>query len=68
MLVIGPKDKDQGGVSLRDRIEGDLGFMTVAAALDKLQQERDERAIRQTVKRNFTGFASGGEEQAGDEY
>lgn len=62
MLVIGPKDQDQGGVSVRDRIDGDLGFMTVGAALEKLRQERDGRTIRQVVKSNFSGFTGGAEE------
>lgn len=63
MLVIGPKDRDQQGVSVRDRIDGDLGFMTLDAALDKLQQERDSRVIRQVVKSSFGGFTSGTEEE-----
>lgn len=62
MLVIGPKDKDRGGVSMRDRIDGDLGFMTVPQALEKLVQERDERTIRQVVKSKFEGFTSGSDE------
>jgi threonyl-tRNA synthetase len=62
MLVVGPKDKDQGGVSVRDRIEGDLGFMTLDAAIAKLKAERDQRAIRQVKKSNYQAFAGGGEE------
>ncbi|WP_437186420.1 threonine--tRNA ligase [Planctomicrobium sp. SH668] len=61
MLVIGSKDKDQGGVSVRDRIDGDLGFMTLTDALAKLKQERDDRAIRQVVKSQFSGFNDSGE-------
>ncbi|REJ94354.1 MAG: threonine--tRNA ligase [Planctomycetota bacterium] len=66
MLVVGPKDRDQGGVSVRDRIEGDLGFMTTEAALKKLTEERDHRTIRQVVKSNFEGLGSDTEE--GHEY
>ena len=66
MLVVGPKDRDQGGVSVRDRIEGDLGFMTTAAALTKLTEERDHRTIRQVVKSNFEALGSDAEE--GHEY
>jgi threonyl-tRNA synthetase len=62
MLVVGPKDKDQGGVSLRDRIDGDLGFLTLDAAIAKLKQERDGRAIRQVKKSNFQAFSGSGEE------
>ncbi|WP_437204434.1 threonine--tRNA ligase [Planctomicrobium sp. SH664] len=67
MLVVGAKDRDQGGVSVRDRIDGDLGFMTIDAALNKLVAERDGLVIRQVVKRTFGGFASGGDD-AGNEY
>ncbi len=67
MLVVGPKDKDQAGVSVRDRIEGDLGFMTTEAALKKLIDERDQRTIRQVVKSEFAGFAEG-DDEAGHEY
>lgn len=67
MLIIGPKDKEQGGVAIRDRIEGDLGFMTLPQALAKLKEERDNRTIRQVIKSNFKGF-SGGSDEAGNEY
>lgn len=67
MLVIGAKDKDKGGVSVRDRIEGDLGFMTTTDAISKLTEERDSRTIRQAVKSNFKGFA-GGSDEAENEY
>lgn len=50
MLVVGAKDKEQGGVSVRDRIDGDKGFMTTEAALAKLVEERDNRVIRQVQK------------------
>lgn len=62
MLVVGPKDQDRGGVSVRDRIDGDLGFMTLDAAIVKLRQERDHRIIRQVIKTEFSGFAGGSEE------
>jgi len=62
MLVLGPKDRDQGGVSVRDRIEGDLGFMTTADAIAKLSEERDNRTIRQVMKSDFKGFSGGGDD------
>jgi threonyl-tRNA synthetase len=58
MLVIGPKDKDQGGVAVRDRIDGDKGFMTTEAALAKLIEERDQRVIRQVQKSTVQAIAS----------
>lgn len=69
MLVVGPKDRDQGGVSVRDRIDGDLGFMTVDDAIAKLVAERDNRVIRQAVKRSFSGFGdSGTDSTSGADY
>jgi threonyl-tRNA synthetase len=62
MLVVGPKDKDQGGVSVRDRIEGDLGFMSTEAALAKLKDEVSRKLIRQMVKSAFAGLGSDGAE------
>jgi len=64
MLVVGPKDRDQGGVSIRDRIEGDLGFMEMEQALSKLATERDQRVIRQVSKSEFQAFTGSGEEQS----
>ncbi|MFG0333540.1 MAG: threonine--tRNA ligase [Maioricimonas sp. JB049] len=67
MLVVGGKDQEKGGVSVRDRIDGDLGFMTTDAAVQKLCEERDNRVIRQVIKSSFSGFAGGSEEE-GHEY
>src|SRR6185436_297813 len=46
MLVIGPRDAEQGTVSLRDRLEGDLGAMSIDAAIAKLQAEIAARTVR----------------------
>ncbi len=62
MVVAGPKDKDQNGLSLRDRLEGDLGFMPTADAIAKLVEERDTRQIRQVIQSDFKGFQGGDEE------
>lgn len=61
MLVVGGKDQEKGGVSVRDRIDGDLGFMTTADAIAKLVEERDNMVIRQVKKSDFAGFSQGGE-------
>jgi threonyl-tRNA synthetase len=50
MVVVGERDQEQGTVSLRDRIEGDLGAMPLAAAIDKLRAEVAAKTIRQVVK------------------
>jgi threonyl-tRNA synthetase len=67
MLVVGPRDQAKGGVSVRDRIAGDLGFMTLEGAISKLKAEVDGRQIRQVVKSSFTGF-SDGDGDAANEY
>ncbi len=50
MLVVGEKDAQNGTVTLRDRIEGDLGAMPVAEALAKLQQEVADKTVRQVAQ------------------
>jgi threonyl-tRNA synthetase len=50
MFVVGPKDMEQGTVSVRDRIAGDLGAMPLAAAIDKLHSEIRDKLVRQAVK------------------
>ncbi len=62
MAVVGPRDQDKNGLALRDRLEGDLGFMPTQGALTKLTEERDTRQIRQLVKTDFQGFQGGEEE------
>ena len=50
MFVVGPKDMEAGTVSVRDRIEGDLGAMPTAAAVEKLLAEVRSRQVRQVAK------------------
>jgi threonyl-tRNA synthetase len=64
MLVVGGREMERGEVSVRDRIDGDLGAMKVEAALDKLQQEIAARTVRQT----FGGDAGLGERSLQNEY
>jgi threonyl-tRNA synthetase len=49
MLVVGEKDAQSGTVTLRDRIEGDLGAMSVDAALAKLRKEVEAKTVRQVA-------------------
>jgi len=49
MLVVGEKDAEQGTVTVRDRIEGDLGAMRLPAAIAKLQQEITDKTVRQVA-------------------
>ena len=48
MFVVGGREMENGEVSVRDRIDGDLGAMKVAAAIEKLQAEIVDRTVRQT--------------------
>jgi len=50
MFVVGPKDQNAGTVSVRDRIDGDLGAMPVQAALEKLSEEIRDKRVRQIAE------------------
>ncbi len=58
MLIVGPRDQQAGTVSIRDRIEGDLGAVPLAEAIDRLQQEVRERRIRQVAQSTLAAFES----------
>jgi threonyl-tRNA synthetase len=47
MFVVGPRDAEQGTVSVRDRIDGDLGAIPIAAAIGRLADEVREKRVRQ---------------------
>ncbi|MEN6406867.1 MAG: threonine--tRNA ligase [Thermoguttaceae bacterium] len=46
MFVIGGREAEQGQVSVRDRLEGDLGAMSLEAAIGKLQAEIQAKTAR----------------------
>jgi threonyl-tRNA synthetase len=50
MLVVGEKDAQAATVTLRDRLEGDLGAIAIDEAIAKLQQEARERTVRQVAQ------------------
>jgi threonyl-tRNA synthetase len=50
MFVIGGREAEEGKVAVRDRIEGDLGAMPLAAAVERLQAEVKAKTIRKTAK------------------
>lgn len=52
MAIVGPKEQEAGALALRCRIDGDLGAMPVDQALQKLQQEVEQRTIRQVSQIN----------------
>jgi threonyl-tRNA synthetase len=47
MLVVGEKEAAAGTVAVRDRVDGDLGVITLPEFLARLQIEVRERRIRQ---------------------
>jgi threonyl-tRNA synthetase len=64
MFVLGGREAETGQVALRDRLEGDLGTMSVEAAIARLQAEVEARTIRQVV---MTSAGMGGR-QGENEY
>jgi len=64
MFVVGPRDAEQGLVSVRDRLDGDLGGMPLDAALQRLTEEVRVKKVRRT----FSGDAGLGERGARNEY
>ena len=50
MFVVGGREMEQQAVAVRDRLEGDLGSMSVEGALAKLQEEIRAKRVRQVVK------------------
>lgn len=64
MLVVGPKEQEQNGVAVRDRIDStDLGFMTVDDAIAKFKEEVAGRVVRQVVKSKIAALDSGTAEE-----
>jgi len=61
MLVIGGREQQRGTVSLRDRLEGDLGSMSVQAALEKLRAEIRAKTVRQVVRTSAGLVQRGGD-------
>ncbi len=59
-MDIGEKDKENGTVTLRDRIEGDLGASSVPDAVAKLQQEIAAKTVRRVAEASNAGFTDRG--------
>ncbi len=64
MFIVGPRDVENNAVSVRDRIDGDLGALKIEEAIDKLKQEVASR----TVRRTFGGSAGLGDRGSSNEY
>jgi threonyl-tRNA synthetase len=50
MLVVGEKDAAEGTVTVRDRLEGDVGAMPLASAIEKLAGEIAAKTVRQVAE------------------
>jgi len=50
MFIIGGREMEEEAVSVRDRIDGDLGSMKIPQAIDKLKEEVANRVVRQVFK------------------
>ncbi len=59
MLIVGEKEQTAGNVSVRDRVDGDLGAMSVTEFVHRLAEEVRERRIRQ-VSTASAGLADRG--------
>jgi threonyl-tRNA synthetase len=59
MLVVGEKEQTAATVSVRDRVDGDIGAMTLAELINRLSNEVKERRIRQ-VSTASAGLADRG--------
>jgi len=64
MLVVGARDLENSTVSVRDRIDGDLGAMSLDEAIQKFHEEVEQRTVRQT----FSSSAGLGESSTTMEY
>jgi len=64
MFVLGGRECDSGQVALRDRLEGDLGAMSLEAAVARLQAEIRAKTVRQVV----SGSAGPGGRGEGSEH
>jgi threonyl-tRNA synthetase len=59
MLVVGEKEQAAGTVSVRDRVDGDIGALPVAELVARLDREVKEKTIRQ-VSTASAGLGEGG--------
>ena len=50
MVVCGPRDEAAGTVSLRDRLDGDLGAMSLEAAVERHREESLSGTVRHKPK------------------
>ena len=64
MVVLGGREAETGEIALRDRLEGDLGTMSIEAAIGRLQAE----VVAKTIRHVVTGSAGLGGRHEGYAY
>ena len=64
MFIVGGREMESSTVSVRDRIEGDLGAMPVDGAIAKMNEEISARTVRKT----FGGSMGLGDKDSQNEY
>ena len=57
MFVVGERDRDAQTVAVRDRLEGDLGSLSLDAAIAKLREEIAAKTVRQVAKKQAVSAA-----------
>ena len=60
IFVVGPRDQQAQTVSVRDRLEGDLGAMPIATAMVRLDEEIAAKQVRQVASGASAGFSEKG--------
>ncbi len=61
MLVVGGRDQENGTVAVRDRLDGDLGALTIDDAIAKLKAEVEEKRLRNIKRSSLQTAESTGE-------
>lgn len=64
LFIVGPRDAEAETVSVRDRIEGDIGAVKVEEAIARLHKEATSREVRQS----FSGSAGLADRNIQNEY
>ncbi|MGF1581829.1 MAG: threonine--tRNA ligase [Gemmataceae bacterium] len=64
MLVIGEKEQEAGTVAVRDRVDGDLGAMSMTELKGHLDKEIAERVVRQ-ISKGTVGLSDSGAKFSG---
>jgi threonyl-tRNA synthetase len=57
MFVVGEKDRDNGTLAVRDRLQGDIGTIPIEDAIARLRAEIDDKTVRQVAERQPSAIA-----------